>query len=101
MPGFVLSADADTDIDDIWDFIAQNDPEQAARFLLKLLDLFVLIASNPLMGTEKPQIHADMRQFPYGSYSIFYRPDQNGVEIMRVLHSARDIPQLFENDLPN
>jgi len=39
---------------------------------------------------------ARLRSFPVGSYVIFYRPMENGVEIVRVLHGARDLPPLFD-----
>lgn len=35
------------------------------------------------------------RSFPVGNYIIFYRPTDRGSEIIRILHSARDIPNIF------
>lgn len=101
MPGFVLSPDADADLDDIHDFIARDDPEQAVRFLLKVLELLSLLAENPGMGTKRPDIHKEMRLFPHGNYGIYYLPDEGGVEVIRVLHSARDAAVIFGKDLPN
>jgi plasmid stabilization system protein ParE len=36
--------------------------------------------------------------FPTGRYLIFYRPadPDDGIDIIRVLHSARDIPAHFK-----
>ncbi|MBX6312378.1 MAG: type II toxin-antitoxin system RelE/ParE family toxin [Isosphaeraceae bacterium] len=34
----------------------------------------------------------------YKKYLIFYRPIENGIEVLRVIHGARDIESLFEQD---
>jgi toxin ParE1/3/4 len=37
-----------------------------------------------------------LQSFPFGRYIIFYRPVANAIEIVRVLHGARDIENIFE-----
>jgi toxin ParE1/3/4 len=37
-----------------------------------------------------------LRSFPVKNYVIFYRPLEDGIEIVRVLHGAQDLPPLFE-----
>ena len=37
-----------------------------------------------------------MRSFPFGRYVIFYAPVDGGIDVVRVLHSARDIDEQFE-----
>jgi len=34
----------------------------------------------------------------FKNYLIFYRPIEQGVEIVRVLHGARDMPSVFKDD---
>jgi toxin ParE1/3/4 len=41
-----------------------------------------------------------LRSFPNGKYLIFYQETANGIEIVRVVHSARDIEQLFNEMIP-
>jgi toxin ParE1/3/4 len=36
-----------------------------------------------------------LRSLSVGNYLIFYRPLADGIEIVRVLHGARDIDSLF------
>ena len=50
----------------------------------------------PEIGRPREDLAARLRSFPVGSYIIFYRPMEYGVEIARVLHGARDLPPLFE-----
>ena len=67
---------------------------------------FNTLASMPHMGARyeaAQEIWDDIRFFPvlrFPKYLIFYRPLEDGVEIMRVLHGARDIVGLFEEE-PN
>jgi toxin ParE1/3/4 len=44
---------------------------------------------------QREELSPRLRSFPVGSYIIFYRPTQDGVEIARILHGARDFPPLF------
>ena len=37
-----------------------------------------------------------LRSLPLGNYIIFYRPIDDGIEVVRILHGARDLPPLFE-----
>ena len=34
-----------------------------------------------------------------GNYIIFYRPSEQGIELLRVLHGSRDIPEVFRQGL--
>ena len=89
---------AAADILDIWDHIAEDSIEQADRWVDKLDDKFKLIATQPLMGRARNELAAGVRSFPFGRYVIFYEPIDNGIDVVRVLHSARDIDAAFGED---
>jgi toxin ParE1/3/4 len=38
-----------------------------------------------------------LRSFPVGNYVIFYREVSEGIEIIRVLHGARDIEGIISS----
>jgi hypothetical protein len=38
----------------------------------------------------------ELRSFPVGRYVVFYRPQDDGIDVVRVLHSARDIESISE-----
>jgi toxin ParE1/3/4 len=38
-----------------------------------------------------------LRSHPAGAYVIYYREMKSGIEIVRVLHGARDVPRAFES----
>jgi toxin ParE1/3/4 len=46
------------------------------------------------MGRERPDLRAGLRSFTVGSYLIIYRPLADGIEVVRVLHGARDLAKL-------
>ena len=59
----------------------------------------MLIASQPMMGRARNELVADLRSFPYGRYIIFYIPIDDGIDVVRVLHSSRDVDAVFEEGL--
>ncbi len=89
---------AEADILDIWDHIAEDSIVQADQWVEKLDGQFKLIATQPLIGRERVELFANLRSFPFGRYVIFYEPVADGIDIVRVLHSARDIGTAFTGD---
>lgn len=47
------------------------------------------------MGKACEELQPSIRSFPVGKYILFYRPIEGGIELVRVLHGARDIESLF------
>lgn len=79
------------DLADIWSYIA-DDSEQQADLVLDMLDeKLALLATQPEMGRERPELAPKLRAFPVKRYAVFYRPLRDGIEVLRVLHSARDV----------
>ena len=99
MTGFRLTAVAEEDLLSIWEYIAQDNPNAATRQLRRIEDHFKLLADNPRPGPARPDIAEDMRFFPVGSYLILYRLDGHGIDVVRVLHGARNIGALFDGEL--
>lgn len=86
-----FSAHAQADLNDIGDYIAQDSPEHAARFVARIEQHCQLIASRPLIGRARDEVRPGLRSISYGRYVIFYRPIEDGAEIVRVIHAARDL----------
>ena len=59
---------------------------------------FKRLASQPKMGRARPELAEDLRSFPVARYVIFYVPTVDGIEVVRVLHGARDIPEAFGDE---
>jgi toxin ParE1/3/4 len=79
------------DLAEIWSFIADDSEANADRFLVRLEAKLALLATQPQMGRQRDELMAGMRSFPHARYIVFFIAQADGIEIVRVLHSARDI----------
>jgi toxin ParE1/3/4 len=93
---------ADRDLDDSRDYIAQDNPEAALRFLSAASRTFEELARMPRMGSPKafrnPRL-AGVRQWrthDFERHLIFYREIEAGIEVLRVLHASRDLESILE-----
>lgn len=57
--------------------------------------LLTMIAQYPDIGEVVEHLSPGLRRFTLGNYLLFYRHADDQIELIRVLHSARDIDQLF------
>lgn len=95
MKSYKLSLLAQQDLADILNFIAQDNVEMAYRWHDKLKEAMTTLASNPLIGTIRPDLtNKAVRFWPVGNYFIVYRAN-NGLEIVRVLSSYRNLISLL------
>lgn len=95
MPIIERTAQAENDLIDIWLYIAPDDVRAADRLLDDLEETFVLLGDQPSLGPARPDIAPGLRYFPVRRYLILYREITDGIEIVRVVHGARDIPTLM------
>jgi toxin ParE1/3/4 len=77
----------------------------AHRFFTQTEATFTRLAGMPGLGTCYEHDHealAGVRYFPvsrFRNYIIFYRPAAEGIEIIRVLHGARDIASILLEEI--
>ena len=90
-----LSLQAANDLEEIEDFISRDNPAAAARLLLNVLEKFQLLSQHPALGYDRSELRPKLRGFPVGNYIVFYLPANDGIEVVRVLHGARDVPKTF------
>jgi toxin ParE1/3/4 len=83
---------------DVWAYIAADSVKHADRLAALINKQFRALARQPLMGRARPELAPSLRSFPVFRYVIFYVPLARGVEIVRVLHGARDIGSALEDD---
>jgi toxin ParE1/3/4 len=89
---FVLTPLAARDLDDIWSYLA-NDNLRAADRVLDAIEIAIYrLAEQPGIGHLREDL-ADRRHrfFLIYSYLIVYRPQTRPLQIVRVLHAARDV----------
>jgi len=84
---------AERDLDQIGNYIGQDNPAAAARVVLELIDQAqTLLPEHPAIG--RPGRVLGTRELVIGNlpYIVAYRVRGRDVEILRVLHTARAWP---------
>ncbi len=90
-----ISPRATTDLIEIWSYIADDSLANADAFIDKLYQAMQSLARQPGSGRHREELAPGIQSFPLGRYIIFYRPVADALEIVRVLHGARDIENIF------
>jgi antitoxin ParD1/3/4/toxin ParE1/3/4 len=97
---YILSEDADLDLDCIWDYIARDSVDAADRWIGKLFAAFDVIGDTPGIGHKREDLTAlPVLFWPVGAYLIIYRATSLPVEIVAVTQGGRDIPAFLQNRL--
>ena len=96
MPRILRTVPARRDYVQIWVHIAEDNIDAADDLVRKFDHALDLLADNPGLGPERPELAPGMRSFPVGKYLLFYRPLDKGIELLRVLHGARDLKRIFK-----
>ena len=99
MPTVVIRPQAAADLAEIWAYIAEDSPDHADAFLDRIDKEFRALARRPRMGRTRPELSPALRSIPVGCYVVFYVPRTGGIDVVRVLHGARDLDSLFEEDV--
>ena len=96
MARYRIARRAGIDLDDIWLYIAERDsPVAADRVLTRFYEAFVSLSLSPRIGVRRSLFGPNLRMFPVFEYLIFYRPMDDGIEIVRILHGRRNITKDF------
>jgi toxin ParE1/3/4 len=99
--GVKKTPDAKRDLVEISVYIGRDSLEAARRFRQAAQETFRQIAAMPGIGqpcpTENPELAGMRCVFVTGfsKYLVFYRPAGRAVEVVRVVHGARDLKQLL------
>ncbi len=92
----LLTPQAERDIDDIGEYIAANNPAEAYQLVRSIRQRCQALAKMPETGRSREELAPGLRISHVGRYLIFFRPDPEGIEVVRVVHGSRDLPKLFE-----
>jgi len=99
--GFVVTPAARSDLQEISDFIAQDNPGAAARVRKKLREAMRQLGQQPGLGHRREDLAAiPLRFWSVYSYLIVYLPETRPIQILRVLHASRDVQSLLGGEQP-
>jgi toxin ParE1/3/4 len=87
----VITDEAAADLREIGEWIAASNPRRALSFVDELKARCTRLIDMPLAYPLVPRHEASgLRRLPHGVYLIFYKVREDAVEIIHVLHGARD-----------
>lgn len=88
-----ISKKAKNDLTNIWEYTFKKwSLQQADKYYDILVEGINTISREPNIGKNYEKIRNGYQGFQVKSHIIFYRvPDENNIEIIRVLHERMDI----------
>ena len=81
---------ASEDVETITFTIANDNPLAATRWLASLYKTLENLGSMPMMGVARHDVRPGLRTFVFGKYLILHRAHDQRVDIVRVVHGARE-----------
>jgi toxin ParE1/3/4 len=93
------------DLIELATYIAADNVDASDRFLIAAETTFKQLAKMPGMGklcqfSDSKLVNVHQQSIKgFRNYLVFYRPTDSGVEILRVIHGARDIVAIVDEDL--
>jgi plasmid stabilization system protein ParE len=92
---YVFGRYVEGDLLSIRDYIARDSPDSARRTMARFVAAFRLLAKHPLLGHSREDLlPPEIRFWPVDSYLILYLAARTPIEIMAVIHGARDVPEI-------
>jgi len=102
MSAFLIAPAARTELEEIWDYYAvelQN-PDVADRIRDEIFNAFRKLADTPGVGHFRSDLSAEpLRFWRVRKYLIIYRSEKQPIEIVRVLHGARDVQAILGSNI--
>jgi plasmid stabilization system protein ParE len=94
----ILSEEAEADLEDIWDYIAEDSPENADRLIGEIYRKCLNIKVLDGIGRPRDELADGLFSLPHKKYMIFFLRNDECVSIVRILRASRDIEAQFETE---
>ncbi len=90
MNSFALHPEAQADLEELADYIAERNIDAAHRVVNDIFAAFGMLSQFPQSGHRRPDLSArPLRFLRVRDYLIAYAPDENPIWILGVLHGRR------------
>lgn len=91
LPEVIVSPEAKQDLIEVYQYTLQHwGQTKAEHYLSQIKQAFIECQKQPLMGVERRELFVGIRFIIVASHNIYYRFEQNRIEIVRVLHGRQD-----------
>jgi toxin ParE1/3/4 len=95
MNSYRFSPLAVKDLTAVCDFIAVENPRAASQLFDSIRKKCRLVAQFPNSGKRYERLMKGLRGVVVGDYIVFYLPQEDGIEVLRVVSGCRDLEALF------
>ncbi len=100
MSHYELTDPALQDMNEIANYIAEDNVEAAVSLMVALRQRCAALSQHPGMGRIRKQIGKNVRSVTEGNYVIFYRVQSSHlIQILRIIHAKRDLGKVVFVDL--
>src|SRR3954451_16109460 len=88
MTGYAFHPDAFADLDEIWEYIAQDNVDAADRVLSDIHSTLTTLAGSPHIGHRRPDLTTRPLRFHVArdEYLIAYAPAEKRLRVLAVFH---------------
>jgi plasmid stabilization system protein ParE len=87
---FELHPEAYTDVDDLWEYIAEDSLDSADRVREKIYDAIQFLVPFPNKGHRRPDLTSrPLRFWRVYDYLIAYAPNERPLWILAIIHGSR------------
>jgi toxin ParE1/3/4 len=91
MSAFVLHPEAYADLDEIWEYIADDNLDAADRVLEEIFQTIQSLVDFPHQGHKRPDLTSRPLLFhSVRDYVVAYTPDETPLMVIAVLHGRRN-----------
>ena len=91
MSGFALHPDALSDLTEIWEYIAADNPDAAGRVIGGIYDAIRALVPLPNVGHSRSDLTSrPLRFHPVRDFLISYAPDEKPLLVLAILHGRRN-----------
>lgn len=98
MKRFEFTRGARDDLQEIADYIAADSPEAARRVVAQIRKAVERLADVPELGHVREDLGPVLLRFwPVYSYLVIYRGDIQPLQVIRILHGARDVERILSS----
>lgn len=95
----IYSRQAQADLDEIFDFIAADNPRRARSYIEEIRQTCQGLRDAPLIGTARSDLQRDLRIMTFHRRVVIaYRVLPEQVEILRVFTGGRDYETIMGSD---
>jgi toxin ParE1/3/4 len=90
---------ANSDLQSAVRYIAADSKRYARRWAASIRENCAKLGETPGLGAPKRELGPDVRMLVVGNYLIFYEIDENSVQILRIMHGARDWQEVLSPEI--